>query len=167
MRFTPRRLLALGAQLVLVIILLLALERYMTRHAVRGAAPLLATTLTDGTPFSLDSLRGKPVLVYFWAPWCPSCAALRATIDGLARDGVALVTVAMQAGSVGTIRDYQIEHDLNWRVIDDADGAIARRWGARAIPAVYILDRDGEIRFVTRGYTTTWGLRTRLWLARP
>jgi thiol-disulfide isomerase/thioredoxin len=165
MRPLPRRLLSLAGQLFLVLLLLLAAERFLTRDAARGPAPPLAASLLDGRAFDLAAWRGRPTLVYFWAPWCPSCAAMRGTVDGLARAGQPLVTVAMQSGGAATLRAYLGENSLDWAVIDDADGALSRAWGARAIPAVFVLDGAGDIRFVTRGYTTAWGLRARLWLA--
>lgn len=149
----------------MVLLVVLAAERFLTRDAARGPAPPLTATLHDGRAFDLASLRGRPALVYFWAPWCPSCAALRGTLDGLARDGQPMVSVAMQSGGAATLSAYLAEHRLAWAVIDDADGTLSRAWGARAIPAVYVLDGDGRIRFVTRGLTSAWGLRARLWLA--
>jgi len=50
-------------------------------------------------------------------------------------------------------------------VLNDPDGVIATRWGVRAVPASFIVDGAGQIRFVEIGYTTGIGLRLRLWLA--
>ncbi len=135
----------------------------MTRHAARGPAPNLAAMQTDGRGVDVRSLQGRPALVYFWATWCPVCTAQQSAIDGVLADTPA-ITVAMRSGSAG-IRDYLFKESLNWPVVDDADGAISARWGVTGVPAVFILDTDGRIRFVTRGYTTGFGLRARLWLA--
>ena len=43
---------------------------------------------------------------------------------------------------------------------------MARRYGVGGVPASFILDADGRIAFHERGYTTQWGLRLRLWLAK-
>jgi predicted transcriptional regulator len=48
----------------------------------------------------------------------------------------------------------------------DEDGAVAAAWGVRGVPTAFVVDGDGQIRYVTTGVTTRWGLRLRLWLAR-
>lgn len=57
------------------------------------------------------------------------------------------------------------EHELDFPVVNDPDGSIARAWGVHAVPASFILSPDGQIRFVEVGYTTGIGIRLRLWLA--
>lgn len=162
--FTPRRLLRLGGELVLLLIFLLAVEAYLTRDAARGPAPALAATLSDGRAFDLAQLRGAPALVYFWGTWCPVCRAEQGAIDGLAQD-VPLLTVAMQSGTAEEVNTYLAQHGLRWATVADEYGDIARQWGVTGVPAVFVIDGSGEIRFVTRGYTTGWGLRLRLWWA--
>lgn len=161
---TPRRLLRLGGELSLLLLFMLAVEAYLTRDAARGPAPVLAATLSDGRAFDLTQLRGAPALVYFWGTWCPVCRAGQGTVDALAAD-VPLLTVAMQSGTPGEVNVYLAEHGLRWATVADEYGAIARQWGVTGVPAVFVIDGSGDIRFVTRGYTTGWGLRLRLWLA--
>ncbi|MBK6744314.1 MAG: protein disulfide oxidoreductase [Hydrogenophilales bacterium] len=163
-RFSPRWWLRLVAELLLFLVFLLALEWFMTRHAARGPAPALAAMQTDGRGVDVRSLQGRPALVYFWATWCPVCTAQQSAIDGVLADTPA-ITVAMRSGGAAEIHGYLAKDGLNWPVIDDADGAISMRWGVSGVPAAFILDADGRIRFVTRGYTTGLGLRARLWLA--
>ena len=47
----------------------------------------------------------------------------------------------------------------------DEDGAISKRYGLRGVPAVFVLDGSGKIRFSSVGYTSELGIRIRLWLA--
>ncbi|MEW6648250.1 MAG: protein disulfide oxidoreductase [Pseudomonadota bacterium] len=162
--FAPRRLLRLGGELLLLLILLLGVEAYLTRDAARGPAPALAATLSDGRAFELAQLRGAPALVYFWGTWCPVCRAEQGTIDALAQD-VPLLTVAMQSGTAPEVNQYLTQHGLRWATVADEQGDIARQWGVSGVPAMFVVDGQGEIRFVTRGYTTGWGLRLRLWWA--
>jgi alkyl hydroperoxide reductase subunit AhpC len=49
--------------------------------------------------------------------------------------------------------------------LNDEDGWISEKWGVHAVPASFIIDRTGRIRFVEVGYTTEIGLRLRLWWA--
>jgi len=163
-RFSPRWWLRLAAEVLVFLVVLLALEWFMTRHAARGPAPPLAAVQTDGRGADVRNLQGRPALVYFWATWCPVCTAQQSAIDGVLADTPGL-TVAMRSGGAAEIHGHLAKAGLSWPVIDDADGSLSARWGVSGVPAVFILDADGRIRFVTRGYTTGSGLRVRLWLA--
>ncbi len=163
-RLTPRRLAILTGELLLLVVILLGVERFMTRDAARGPAPAIAATLTDGRPFSLAALQGRPALIYFWAEWCPLCAASQGAMDGVLADHPG-VTVALHSGPAPEVAAYLEEAGLAWPAIADATGVLAGRYGVRGVPAVFVLDGDGDIRFVTRGYTSALGLRLRLWLA--
>ncbi len=163
-RFSPRWWLRLAAEVLVFLVVVLTLEWFMTRHVARGPAPALMAVQTDGRSVDVRSLQGRPALVYFWATWCPVCTAQQSAIDGVLADTPAL-TVAMRSGGATEIQRYLGKDGLMWPVIDDADGAVSKRWGVSGVPAAFILDADGRIRFVTRGYTTGFGLRARLWLA--
>jgi predicted transcriptional regulator len=60
---------------------------------------------------------------------------------------------------------YVREKGLSVRVILDEAGSIAERYGLRGVPAVFVLDSVGQIRFVATGYTSETGMRLRLWWA--
>lgn len=161
--FLKRRLPRLLAEAMLVLIVLWAVEWWMTRDAAHGPAPVIAAQTLDGAAVDLASLR-EPAVVYFWATWCPVCRAEQGTIDSLAGD-YPVIGVAMQSGSDAELRQFIAEHEIAFSTINDDDGQLARRYGVHGVPAAFILDRAGEIRFVTRGYTTGPGMRLRLWLA--
>ena len=104
------------------------------------------------------------MLVHFWATWCPICRAEQGSIDALARD-TPVITVAMQSGDRNAVVQHLRKEELNFPVLNDPDGVIAAQWGVRAVPASFIVDGAGQIRYVEVGYTTGIGLRLRLWLA--
>lgn len=162
--FTPRRLALLAGELLLILVLMLGLEWYLTRDAARGPAPPIETALLDGSHLDLADYRGQPVLVYFWATWCPVCSVQQGSIDALA-DNYPVVTVAMQSGNEVEVGEYLADEGLAWPTVADEHGQLARRWGVVGVPAAFVIDSRGEIDFVTRGYTTGIGLRLRLWLA--
>lgn len=149
------------AALVVVVLLVRA---YQHRDIAAGPAPELDGPLLDGRAFRLMPMD-KPVLVHFWATWCSICRAEQGTINDLARD-YSVITVAMQSGSDDAVTRHLSEQNLAFAVINDADGRIANRWGVRAVPATFVVDRAGMIRFVEVGYTTELGLRARMNLAR-
>ena len=164
MQLTPRRLLRLSAEIIVFFALLLAVERFMTRDALRGSAPPLEAVTSGGKVVNLAQLKGKPAVVYFWATWCPICKIEKSTLDGLGQDHP-MLTVALQSGDMQTVRKYLDKEHLNWAVAADEQGDIARDWGVQGVPTVFVLDSTGAVRFVTRGYTSAWGLQARLWWA--
>ena len=149
---------------VALIALLLAVNAWHTRDAPSGPAPAFAGTLLDGTHASLVDLRGRPALLHFWATWCPICGLEQGTIDALARD-YPVLGVAMDEAPAEEIIDYMKEKAVDYPVIHDRDLSISRQYAIRGVPTSYILDADGNIRFVEMGFTTGIGLRLRLWWA--
>jgi thiol-disulfide isomerase/thioredoxin len=150
---------------ILVIALIAGIRAWQQRDIASGPAPSLAGTLLDDKPFALAAKPQQPMLVHFWATWCPVCRAEQGTIAAIARDSASVITVAMQSGSRKEVVKYLGEQKLNFPVMNDPDGRIAAAWGVHAVPASFIIDSGGQIRFVEFGYTTSIGLRLRLWLA--
>jgi thiol-disulfide isomerase/thioredoxin len=156
-----RRWLVELAGVVLVVVLIHA---YNTRGAPVGAAPDISGELLDGSSVSLESMRGKPVLVHFWATWCPICGVEQSSIDAIAND-YPVLSVAMDEATPAQILAYMKDKGVDYPVIHDPESQIARRYAIRGVPSSFVIDADGNIRFVEVGYTTGIGLRLRLWWA--
>lgn len=159
-----RRVLLYLGEALLIVAVVVGVRAYLSRGATRGPAPPIAAQSLDGQIVSLAAVHGRPVLVYFWATWCPVCGAMRGTIANIARDHP-VITVAIQSGSGPEIAAYLNKHQWRVRVINDADGNVARLYGVRGVPASFVIDGNGNIRAVEIGYTTEIGLRLRLWWA--
>ncbi|MBI5611502.1 MAG: protein disulfide oxidoreductase [Gammaproteobacteria bacterium] len=160
-----RRWLRWTVEIALILALIAGVRAWQQSGTVRGPAPALAGVLLDGGAYTLAPAAGQPVLVHFWATWCPICRAEQSSIETLARD-YPIVTVAMQSGDDAEVARYLRAESLSFPVLNDPDGAIATHWGVRGVPASFVVDGAGQIRFVEVGYTTSVGLRLRLWLAR-
>jgi alkyl hydroperoxide reductase subunit AhpC len=76
-----------------------------------------------------------------------------------------VLTIAMQSGNASDIKKHMQEESLEWTVIADPKGEIARLYGVRGVPANFVLDAEGNVRFRESGFTTGPGLRARLWMA--
>lgn len=159
-----RRLLNWGVQLGVIVLLVLAAEAFLTRKSVGGVAPPIEAVTLQGERFSLEQYRGRPSVVHFWATWCPVCELEQGMVDGVARE-LPMITVAMQSGHADEVRRYLAAQGVDYPVVNDERGRLAGEYGVKAVPASFILDAEGRVRFATRGYTTGWGLRMRLWLA--
>lgn len=154
-----------GVEILFFVILFIAVKAWVQRDMISGEAPDLAGLDLHGRPAALADYRGRPVLVHFWATWCRICRMEQGTIESLSRDWPVL-TVATQSGDTAELARHMAENGLTHRVIPDPDGELAARYGVRGVPASFVVDAGGEIRFRETGFTTGWGLRARLWMAR-
>lgn len=159
-----RRWLLWAAQAAVVVALVVGVNWYRTRDAASGPAPVILGTMLSGASVEMQSYRGEPLLVHFWATWCPICRAEESSIASLAHDRPVL-TVAMQSGGQAEVATYLRDRQVQFPVVVDEQGAIAQQYGVTGVPASFIVDQHGRIRFVEVGYTTEIGLRVRMWLA--
>lgn len=150
--------------LLILLALFAAIQWWQARDLVKDAAPPLTGLLIDGTPFQLDPAQG-PYLVHFWATWCPICRLEQDSIDSIARDHP-VITIATSSGTAEEMADYMQQNGLTKPVLMDEEGGLARSWGVYGVPATFVVDTDGMIRYAGMGYSTGLGLRLRLWLAR-
>lgn len=150
--------------ILFLILLLAAVQWWQARGLAEGKAPDLSGLDLAGDRVSLDQYRGQPVLVHFWATWCPICRLEEDGIDNLARD-YPVVTIATQSGSADALQEYLENKGLSFTVIVDDEGTIAAKWQIRGVPVSYIIDGEGNIVWAGAGYTTELGLRARSILA--
>jgi thiol-disulfide isomerase/thioredoxin len=108
----------------------------------------------DGAPLTLTDLRGKVVLVNFWATWCAPCVAempsLQRLRDMLGADGFEVLGVNLREGPA-RIDAFTQQTGVRFPIVRDTDGAVARAWGARIFPSSYVIDRTGRVRYVLAG----------------
>jgi len=157
------KLLFISLQVLLLVSVYVGVKTYKQRDLVQDTPPLTATLLS-GQTFNLQAQRDKPLLLHFWASWCPVCQLEQDTIESLSQD-YSVVTVAMQSGEKAEVQHYMQTENLTFPVIVDPAGEISSRFGIKGVPISFILNREGKIVFVESGYTTSWGLQFRLWLA--
>jgi len=161
----PRRWWRWVLELLLIVAVVLLVRAWLARDLAQGPAPEIEANLLDGSPVSLADYADRPMLLHFWATWCPICRLEEGEIMRLSRSHPVL-TVAMQSGSPSEVEAHLTERERELDVVNDPDGALARRYGVRAVPSTFIIDRDGQIVFRKQGYAPPLELRLRLWLAR-
>ena len=126
----------------------------LKRWTGKPAAPPIELLTAEGAPFSLQHLRGKVVLVNFWATWCEPCVTEMPSLQNLrerfAADGFEVLAVNYQEGPA-RINAFMQKMNLTLPVVRDTDGSVARAWGARIFPASFVLDRSGNVRYSLSG----------------
>ena len=121
--------------------------------------PTATLQLVDGSSYVLK--EGKPVIVHFWATWCPTCKLEAANIERVSKK-YEVLTVAVNSGDDEKITRYLKERGLSFRVLNDQEGIWAQKFRVQAFPTTFIYDAKGELRFTEVGYTTTAGLLARM-----
>ena len=159
-----RRWRGLLVNIAIVLVIFFGIQWFKSRPLASGAAPPRAAASVHGAAVDLADLRGAPVLVHFWATWCPTCKLEEGSIDAIAQD-YQVVTVAMQSGSERDVAGYLRERGLRFDAIADPYGEIATAWGVPAVPSTFVVDADGQIHSRSVGYTPGVALRGRLWAA--
>lgn len=106
---------------------------------------------TDGQKVRLSDYRGKkPVLLYFWAIWCPSCQAVKPEVANLRKqtreDQLEILAVNVGSGdSFERVQRYQNAHPMPFKVLYDGDGEAMKVFQVRGIPLFVLVDKDGTI----------------------
>lgn len=130
--------------------LLLASGFSLTGCAGRDPSPQFSFTLLDGQPGSSAELRGKVVLVNFWATSCVTCVKempqLVATHNRFASRGYETLAVAMSYDPPAFVANFAQSRQLPFGVVIDNTGAIARGFGdVQITPTTFLLDKRGGI----------------------
>jgi thiol-disulfide isomerase/thioredoxin len=115
-----------------------------------GATPGLELRALDGSGHRLADYRGKVVLVNFWATWCEPCRdempSMQRLKDKLAGKPFAVLAVNLDEPEA-RIRKFLSLLKVDFTVLLDPGKAAARSWGARILPASFVIGSDGRIHY--------------------
>lgn len=151
-------------EITLILVLVFSVRYWMQRDLATGAAPDFQARLLNGQQFDLYKDKRRPILVHFWATWCPVCQLEYDSINNISAD-YPVITIAMQSGDDEELSKYMLNQSLKFNVINDNNGVISQKYNIKGVPVSFILDKDNKIKFTEVGYTTEIGLRLRLWWA--
>jgi thiol-disulfide isomerase/thioredoxin len=121
---------------------------------VGNIPPDFALVDLDGKTVILSHLRGKTVVINFWATWCPPCRAEMPALETLYqqykdRDVVVLGVDVRE--SPDQVRPFIRKGGYSWIFVQDVSGMVSRTYAIRAIPTTFFVGREGLIREVSIG----------------
>jgi thiol-disulfide isomerase/thioredoxin len=123
-----------------------------------GPPPPLALKSPAGIPIDLARLRGKVVLVNFWATWCAPCVeempALARLRERLASRGFEVIAVN-QGEMPARVRAFTERTGLDLPIVMDRDKEASKAWKVRALPTTFVVDAAGRVRLFAEGELDT------------
>jgi cytochrome c biogenesis protein CcmG/thiol:disulfide interchange protein DsbE len=145
----------IAAAVLLVVSLIPKGQRGLRIIGEGDRAPDFSLTALDGKQVSLPDLRGKIVMVHFWATWCPPCVDEIPTIDKLYRTlsgkDFAILAVSVDEGGAGAVASFMQRNGLALPALIDPAGSVAKRYGTFKFPETYIIDRAGIVKYKVIG----------------
>jgi peroxiredoxin len=113
-------------------------------------APEVRFASLSGEQFSTSDLRGKVVLVNFWATWCTTCVQempkFTDTYRKFAPRGYEMIAVAVQSDHPNNVAAFTQKRALPFKVALDGDGDIAKQFGrVRITPTSFLIDKNGRV----------------------
>jgi thiol-disulfide isomerase/thioredoxin len=147
--------------LIVTAFLLAATPQPSEALARRGQPmPAFKVFSIKGQPLSSESLKGSVVLIDFWATWCPPC---RESIPHLAelhrkygKQGLIIVGMNVDEGGERLVKEYAERHSIPYPIVMASDKIISD-YAVRALPVLYIVDKNGLIREQLMGFSDQAG----------
>ncbi|MGV3655309.1 MAG: TlpA disulfide reductase family protein [Noviherbaspirillum sp.] len=135
--------------LAVIVVLALAAAGYFS-FAAKEAAPKVSFTAIDGQTITSESLRGKVVMVNFWATSCVTCIKempqMVQTYNKYKDQGLEFIAVAMSYDPPNYVLNYAQTRGLPFKVALDTSGELAKSFGdVKLTPTTYVIDKNGNI----------------------
>jgi len=137
---------------------------YIRKPDIQATIYDLELSDISGNRLDMKHYEGKPLVVHFWATWCPTCRLEATNIDALSKK-YNLISIAVTSGSNEKLKSFMKENELTYTVINDTQGMLSRAFGIKAYPTTLIYNKDGTLKFTEVGYSTTLGLEARIALS--
>lgn len=117
-------------------------------YAEKNKAPDFSLKDINGRDVSLSSLRGKVVILSFWATWCPSCKDEMPKLNKLYNEmrsrGLEIVAVSSDY-SIGYLKDYLSKNNFDFSILFDETRTVTRLYKIPYLPVAFLIDRNGAI----------------------
>lgn len=135
---------------------------YKSQNLSHEKLPVFQATLLNGKEFnSLHVGHNKPLLIHFWATWCPTCKMENSTIDALSKK-FDVITIAVNSGTNTEIESFLKEKNLKFQVINDRNATLTKALHVSGFPTTFIYNKNGDLEFSEVGYSSYMSLYLKL-----
>ncbi len=128
-----------------------------------ASEPAVAFAMLDGSAMPLGSLKGRVVLVNFWATWCPPCRAempgIETVYEAKREAGFTVVGVSLDDKAPQDVGAFLRAHGIAYPVAMATPQTVAAFGGVSSLPTSFLIDRQGRIRYTVRGMFAGVALR--------
>lgn len=118
-------------------------------------APDFSLKSLDGKTVKLSDLRGKVVLVHFWATWCPACIEEMPTLQALSNKftgtNLTILAISVDEGGADIVSSFMHRNKLSLTTLLDSNQSVTSRYGTFKFPETYVIDRTGVVRYKAIG----------------
>jgi peroxiredoxin len=122
-----------------------------------GSAPDFSLKTLEGQEVTLASLKGKVVLIDFWATWCGPCRESIPHLVDLYKNyrekGFEVIGVSVDKGESEVVRRYSKAMNIPYPILIASD-AVTRNYGVTALPTTFLIDREGKIQERVIGFNS-------------
>ena len=143
------------ARSALVVLLLASASVVFADAKVGKKAPAISGNTLSGKKVDLKKLRGKVVLVDFWATWCAPCKVALPFYAELYRkkkkDGFELLTININKKEAAA-RAFAKKEGFKFPIVHDSDQKIIESYNPSNMPTSYLIDKKGKIRYIHAGF---------------
>ncbi|SNY65826.1 protein disulfide oxidoreductase [Enterobacter sp. CC120223-11] len=165
MRAKLKRWLREGVVLLLIAAAAMFVMDQFRKPALPAAFSDTPLQTLDGKTIDFTELsQDRPLLVYVWATWCGVCRYTTPSVAAMAEQGDNVVTVALRSGDDATLSHWLDKKKYAMPVVNDEQGQLSRLWQIQVTPTLVVISK-GEVKSVTTGFTSGWGMKLRLWWA--
>jgi len=132
-----------------------AFEPWPVEPLIGNSAPEFSLEDLNGRNVSLSSFRGKPVLLNFWATWCPYCRKERVHLDKLYEEysdkNLVIVSISIDR-SLETLKQFMKKNSAQFIILYDRQGRVSSTFHVAGLPTSFLIDRNGIIKRKFTGF---------------
>ncbi len=111
-------------------------------------APAFELMDIDDQVYRLAQYKGQPLIINFWATWCPPCReempSMERAWQKVKNEGIVLLGINVGEDDESVFA-FGAEYDLSFPLLLDTDGSVTKKWPIRGLPTTYVVDAEGQV----------------------